>query len=160
MTSRIFACAAASAALALAGAAEADVFTPASTTTIFSGPVVVSGAVTLSCTLTITVVTNAAGNDANVTAAALTGGFCAGLPASALPWNVNVHLPLPPPFNITATHLKVFGVTFGPCTGDVIGLWDPTTPQTISFPTGTTVGACSVRGDIEKISGPNLTVTN
>lgn len=170
MKKMMFALAAGAIALSGATAASADSFTPASTTAGFSGTVAVSYTIPLTCTMTATVVTNAAGNDANITASALTGGLCAVVSFIGLPWNVDVNTPVPPPTGVAATTLKLKGVTARTTTGtvcgpeDIIVNWNAGPPATITIPLGTEINpptpGCKVSGTLTQVSGAALVVTN
>lgn len=162
MTIKTLAFAAIVGAVSLIGvqAARADSFTPVSSTRQFQGNVLLgSGGIVLNCVLTITVSTNAAGSDAAITAATLTGGICTALAPGSLPWNVDVQAPLPPPINQPASQLKATGVAIGSCVGDLIGNWNPSGPS-LTFPAGSLLGTCPVQGILNQTSGTPLVITN
>lgn len=152
-------------ALALSGVsgAHADTFSPSSSTTVFTGPVTLSGgSIVLTCTMTATVVANAAGTDAQITAASLGAGLCAMFAISNLPWNIDVSMPAAPPTGVTATQVKVTNVQVAPCgPGDLTANWSAIGPS-ITFPTGTVLmpGSCFIRGTLTQSSGPSLAITN
>lgn len=150
-------------ALSSASAAHADSFSPAGSTTVFTGSVNLSGSpIVLTCTMTMTVTANAAGTDAQVTAADLGLGLCATLPIGNLPWNIDVFAPIPPPTGLTATQLQVSGAQVGFCgPGNVIANWNTGGPS-ITLPAGTMLmpGSCRMQGTLTQSSGPSLTITN
>ncbi|ATQ42265.1 hypothetical protein [Caulobacter mirabilis] len=157
------------AALALTGAttAVADTFTPPSSTAVFTGNVLLNASPPLVCTVSVTIVSNAAGSDAWVATGGIGGGGLCGLFSfSGLPWNINVETPLPPPTGQPATQLRftgvrvVGGVVCGP--GDLIATWTPGSPPTITFPPGTMLlpGPCPFQGVLTQTSGAPLAITN
>lgn len=170
MRKTLIALAACTAALTGASAAQADTFTPASSTFTFSGSVVYTDGFPLSCTLSLSIASNAAGNDASVTAAVFSGGgLCGSVAASGLPWNIDVSAPTPPPTGVAATRIAIKGVTTqglvrrcGP--GTVIANWNAGPAATITFPTGTQVTppspGCGLVGTLTQVGGPPLVITN
>lgn len=146
--------------LVVAAPAQADSFTPANSTRTFSGTLTLGGSIILNCTVSITIQTNAAGNDAEVTAASITGSLCATLVPSGFGWNIDVLTPLPPPTNVTAATLQVSGVVVGGCSGTLVGEWIAGTPS-IYFPPGTMLGACQLQGQLDQTGTSSaLIITN
>ncbi len=170
MKKMMFAMATGVMALTAASAASADTFNPAASTFGFGGSVDVEYNIQLTCDMSITVKSNAAGDDADVTAASLSGGLCGLVAFANLPWNIDVVAPVPPPTGVPATQLKikdvkvttVFGVTCGP--EDIIVGWNDGPPATITIPVGTEINpptpGCKVSGILIQTSGPPLTITN
>lgn len=167
MKKMMFALAAGAMALSGASAASADSFTPANTTFGFSGPVVVSYTITLNCTMGVTV-QSLGSTDAQVSGATLTGGLCGVVGFIGFPWNVDVFAPVPPPTGVTATKLKIKGVTARTTTGtvcgpeDIIVDWNPGPPATIVIDTeiNPPTPGCKVKGTLTQVSGAPLIVTN
>ncbi len=153
-----------------APAAHADSFSPPNGTFTFQGPVDVEFGIYLTCDMSVTIQSNAAANDANFTAANLTGGLCGLLSLVSLPWNIDVYAPVPPPIGLAATKLRIkgakmitaFGSTCGP--EDFIGDWNPGPAATITIPVGTELNpptpGCKISGTLTLTSGPPLTITN
>lgn len=160
----------ASCAAVLTGAstAHADSFTPVGTFT-FSGPVVYTDGFSLTCTLSLLVASLSGGTDAAVVSANFAGpGFCSSIMPSALPWNIDVVSPAPPPTGVAATRIAIRGMrtslgrTCGP--GSVVANWNAGPAATISFPSGTQITppapGCGLVGTLTQTSGPPMVITN
>lgn len=165
MKKMMFAAAAAALAFATAGAAQAAVFLPASTTSQFRGTVTVTQNVTLTgCTMNATVQSTALSggtNTASVTAASLSGGLCGLVGFNGFNWPVTVT----GSSGGVATQLTISGIGVaaltGTCAGSSVVTWSQASaPSTIGFstpasdipPSGSSTKPCKIVGNLSQIS--------
>ncbi len=167
---KVVSAAVAAIALMAAPVARADTFLPAGTTFVFTGTVVFVNPVSMTCTLTIAVASDAAGANASITAAVFTGGSCPLMAAAGLPWGTTVSAPPPPPAGAAATKLTIGGMRLVPPFGGACGpddievTWTPGAPPTITLVAGTDVNpptpGCKLSGTLQQTAAPWLAITN